>query len=120
MANWVLVKDGVVVERHDLLPEDVKSLTKEELLPLGWYPSQVVEPLGWDGMLSRITGPEFTIESDHVVETYTLVPLSEEEIMANKAAVESAMAAIALERNKNDSNGGVQGTPESGPYQNII
>lgn len=91
MANFVQVVNGEVVGRYDLLPvnwngHNLKQLTKEQLKEHGWYHVVVEEQLGWDGNTHRMTGPQFTIREDDVLEKYILVALTPEEIAENEAA----------------------------------
>jgi hypothetical protein len=100
MANFVQVVNNEVVGRYDLLPEsweghDLKSISPADRKALGWYSVNVIEPKDWDGMVSRVTGPVFTINTDDVTETYTLESLSAEEIAANQAAAAEAAKVLA-------------------------
>lgn len=81
MANWIYVENGEIVSRQDILPQtwnnisNLHALSKEELKGLGWYPSVVTEPHGYDGLLWRIDygNPKFTINADTVSEVYSLI-----------------------------------------------
>lgn len=91
MARFVQTINGEVVGRYDLLPEfwddhNLPLLTREQLKALGWYHVVVEEPLGWDGTIYKLVGPEFTIREDDVFEKYTLVPKTPEEIEQDQAA----------------------------------
>lgn len=94
MANFVLVQDGVVTERHDLLPESwngnaLRTMSVEDRKALGWYNSVVEEPLGWDGNTHRMTGPFFTVREDDVLEKYVLEERSAEEIAEIQAIIQA-------------------------------
>lgn len=117
MANFVHVENGQVVGRYDLLVSDFKghdltTMTVEERLALGWYPvSKVEEPLGWDGMTHKVTGPTFTINAVDVIETYTLEELPADVVAANLAAKAEAEAAAAASQEAQEAEAAANATP---------
>lgn len=76
MANFVLVENNEIVERHDLLPESWRHVSglrtlkdSEELLnSLGWY-TVVKVTVNFDNAVQYIDGYEYTFQDNKVYET---------------------------------------------------
>jgi hypothetical protein len=79
MANWALIENGEITEKHDLLPENwrnVSGLRKASddipfLNSLGWYPVTKKHQI-YDNNAYKETGVNHAFENGQVIETLLL------------------------------------------------
>lgn len=87
--SYCLVQKGVIVDGPRELPEawglipNMKSLSQQELIDLGWFPHRIISVTGQHKM---ITATNFDINGNEVIETYTTRDMTEDEIASENEA----------------------------------
>jgi hypothetical protein len=87
MANYVYVKEGEILEYHDMLPKSWKNISglnllaedTEALNDLGWYPV-INEPAIYDPKVSYLSGYTYEIETHQVRQIPIIIDYTEQEL----------------------------------------
>ena len=87
MANYCVVENGNITEYHDFIPSSWKNISGlnlskdnlEFLKSVGWYPVEKVL-INYDDRTHKLTGYNYEIQIDKVIETPIIQEYSPEEI----------------------------------------
>jgi len=88
--KYALVQNGEVVQAPRELPSSWKNISNlnkakvERLKELGWLPVEVTGDESYDKSTHVKEGPEYTIEEDKVVASYTIKPKTEAELARDR------------------------------------
>jgi len=106
MANYALVENNQIVERHDSLPKSWRNVSGLHLLDdqsslndLGWYIVTKVSP-DFDSTLQYITDYQYDFSDNAVYETPVFTDIVQSTLPTEEELFQTALTALRIERDK--------------------